>query len=244
MTIRECSNCGYGGLIAYSVKRVASLTSTNQDRLKQLRFERSLRFGSLFRCSVCDGHWYLDADREMVTVITSYALPLVEAWDACQQRLGVEAEVVLNSIGATIHEGYSAQGAMFPCRVETYDGVSFDPAMIILINAPPLPYFPEDFRNKRLVSEISKVSTSKFVLPLDIRNATSNAQELAMGWTPTRLDVGERTYLTHGPRNFANMPQEDLDLIRLSNSPAERTDRFPTLPEKKPVAEFYGDALH
>ncbi len=191
------------------------LTQTTQRDRSVFVKSRELRHGCLYRCRVCDAPWYLFGQPEIMHAVPNERLDLISKWNEHPQLLSDEFKTILQSIGRTPPDRYG-NGREFnetPCCVETVHGETIERAVVSLQQHAPI----EDWRNYRLASEIARIKPSASALPLAVRIATSQAEEVSMGFAPTYIESPEKEILTlNWTQHFLVKPGWDANKVALS----------------------------
>jgi hypothetical protein len=204
-----------------------------------LRFDRKLRAGTLYRCSQCQSPWYLDPHALMMNYVQTERIPLILNWSNNTLQLSSRHLQILSQIGETPHDIYG-NGAGFnayPCSVHTHSGEFFPTAIISRQSHAPF----EMHRTYRLGSEISTIEPSRFALPLEVRVATSRADEIRMGFAPTILETPEGKRLTaNWTINFIAMDGVDAKTIRVAQKQGYFDDT-PSVIEEPNAVYFVAD---
>jgi hypothetical protein len=191
----DCTLCGAGSTISFNWK-YATTAARPESKLDSLVFiePQPLRYGTLFRCRSCGQPWYLDGEQQFMNFMPRDRLPLIQDWN--RQPIALRSEHVseLRKIGRTPPDLYG-NGAQFhetPCAVTAGRGERFELAIVSLERHPPF----EDWRTCRLATEIARIEPSPYALPLAIRVASSQAEEMRMGLAPTLVEAPDGALLT------------------------------------------------
>ena len=140
-------------------------------------------------------------------------LNIIGVWSNSEQKLSIEQSEVLRAIGSTPPDLYG-NGSKFvqtPCQIKTKDGEIFECAIVSVQEHAPF----EDWRNYMLASEIEEISPSPYALPLEVRLATTQADEIRMGFAPTIVE------LSNGKRMILNWTTNFLKVAGVE-SPATK----------------------
>lgn len=197
-----CQACRAGGVVWFNWAFTQERESAeDQARLAAFVPWRGLRRGTLFRCIVCDEVWHLDGRGQGMTHVPGERLPLVFGWDEEPICLTEDQQARVEQIGPTPPDTYGngSDRRVTPCRVTTTAGEIVDPAMVcIQLEVPVQTGF--DFR---LGSEVADVAESEFALPLDVRLASSRAEEMRMGFSPSLIDMPDgKRFVLNGMTSF------------------------------------------
>jgi hypothetical protein len=152
-----------------------------------------LRQGTLYRCKACGRSWYLDGTTDMMSLVPEDRVSLILAWNEHAICLSKGIVAKLDGIGRTPPDKYGngRQYREIPCGVITSSGERVDPAIVSFQTHAPF----EPWRHCRLGSEISEVYPSPYALPLPVRIATSEADEIRMGFAPTVIEMPDERFL-------------------------------------------------
>jgi hypothetical protein len=165
---------------------------------------QALRRGMLYHCRACADVWHLDGDAVWMTHVQSDRLPLVLDWNGSPIILPPALGNVIDRIGPTPPDlyGNGKERRVTPCEVITRSGERFETAMICVQQDAPV----QDYMRFRLGSEIAEVSESRFALPRAVREASSRADEMRMGFYPTLIGMpnGKR-FVMNGMTSFMAM---------------------------------------
>lgn len=166
---------------------------------------RELRRGMLYRCRACDVVWHLDGDAEWMTHVQSERLPLVLDWNRVPIILAPALCDIIERIGATPPDlyGNGKERRVTPCEIISRTGERFETALICVQRDAPV----QDHMRFRLGSEIAEVRESPFALPRAVREASSRADEMRMGFYPTLIEMqdGQR-FVLNGMTSFMAKP--------------------------------------
>lgn len=197
-----CAACGAGATISFNWAFARQRGSTqDKERIAPLERWKSLRRGELYRCNVCHEDWHLDGSGQTMTHVGSARLPLVLAWDREPIKLADDLEARLAQIGPTPPDVYGncSDRRVTPCKVVTTVGEEIDPAMICLQLDAPV----QEHMHFRLGSEVAAIEVSELALPLEVRVASSRAEEMRMGFSPSLIEMPNwRRYVLNGMTSF------------------------------------------
>ena len=231
MRCEKCEN-----LIGYSTRKFRSEYLQGKPSLKLFQ---KLRYGSLHICIECEGLWYHDPDREWSQRAPKNRLDLILAWNEREVRLSRNNILILESIGQTHADSYGngSQYKEFPCRVITNSGEQTDLAIVSFQKHPPY----EKNRNYRLASEISQAMESPCALPLDVRHASTQAEELRMGFSPLVIESNGRGYTLNGTTNFFSKRDMETKHITVSKKKLSLHELPPIASEPTNITYFVAD---
>lgn len=198
----SCQACGAGAVLSFDW-RYANERRDPDDlkRIEPLTHWMELRRGSLFRCQQCSEVWHLDGNAKLMTQVEPGRLPLVLDWNRKPIVLPADVMEVLQHIGPTPPDVYGngSERRVTPCEVTTQSGEIIETAMVcIQLDAPV-----EAQRRCRLGSEIAAVRESRFALPRAVREASSRAEEMRMGFSPTLIEMPDGSrFVMNGMTSF------------------------------------------
>jgi len=185
----------------------------SDDRIKTKRLAEfinphPLKVGTLFECSTCGSHWYMEYEENYIDYIDDSWMPKILEWSSSHLVLTEQQEQLLEDIGSTpFREGYvKSRENDTPCTVRTKSGELFEFAIISkMVNAPYAQMI-----DYRLASEIEEISASQYALPLQIRTATAKAREISMGYAPTDVVLSNgHSLILNLTVNFLKLPGVD-----------------------------------
>ncbi len=191
------------------------------DQLKQVK---NLKFGQLYICHNCGLNWVLDDERYVMTRVPNDRRDILNEWNENQLSIEPEHLQILDAIGGTAprycmgHDGVIA----IPCAISLHSGERIDPAVVWITKRPPI----DDFISRiRLFRDISTVEASRFALPVDVRCATVLAQEVSMGFSPTRVVTTNGTpYVLHWATSLFHQDGITGSEIHLSTKPFRKDE--------------------
>jgi hypothetical protein len=211
----RCEACGAGASVWFNWQ-YANDRQTPED-LRRIAFFaqwKELRRGTLYHCRICDEVWHLDGKAEQMTHVSSERQPLVLEWDREETAVPSDISEMVERIGPTPPDVYGNEQdrRITPCKVVTRSGEVFETAMIcVQLDAPV-----QDHMLFRLGSEIAEVSASAFALPREVREASSRAQEMRMGFSPTLIEVPDgKRFVMNGMTSFMVEPGYEASDARL-----------------------------
>ncbi|MFC3673805.1 hypothetical protein ACFOOT_20495 [Novosphingobium pokkalii] len=185
-------------------------------RIQQLVHWIELRRGSLHQCIVCSEVWHLDGNAERMTHVHPKRLPLVLEWNKAEIVLPPSVVITVESIGPTPPDSYGngIEQRVTPCEVVTHSGERFRNAVIcVQLDAPV-----QEHMKFRLGTEISQVKESLSALPRKVREASSRAPEMRMGFSPTLIVMPDnRQFVMNGMTNFMEVPGYAASEARLAD---------------------------
>ncbi len=170
-------------------------------KMEPLTHWMELRRGSLFRCQQCSEVWHLDGNAKLMTQVEPGRLPLVLDWNRKPIVLPADVMEVVQHIGPTPPDVYGngSERRVTPCEVTTRSGEIIETAMVCIQLDAPI----DAQRRCRLGSEIAEVRESRFALPRSVREASSRAEEMRMGFSPTLIEMPDgRRFVLNGMTSF------------------------------------------
>jgi hypothetical protein len=202
----RCQACGAGESVSFNWRHANERRSPEDlNQIALFVHRTALRRGMLYRCRVCDEVWHLDGDAAWMTHVGSERLPLVLDWNGAPIILPPALGDVIERIGPTPPDlyGNGKERRVTPCEVITRSGERFETAMICVQQDAPV----QDHMRFRLGSEIAEVSESPFALRRAVREASSRADEMRMGFYPTLIEMpdGQR-FVMNGMTSFMATP--------------------------------------
>ncbi len=171
---------------------------------KYLKLGTNLRVGKLYYCPYCEQRWYLDNEDKFMSLVPADRLTALERWNKKILQFTDEELVRLKSIGATPPDLYgNGTGVIsIPCEVTDKNGNIHKKAIIRFQSGPPIDDWQE---NWYFAEEVDSFQPSEFALPQDVRVASSQANEVRMGFAPTRVqDQGGKQYLLNWTTEFVD----------------------------------------
>lgn len=146
----------------------------------ELKPVEPLKFGHLYQCAKCARFWFLHDHKLWVDRIADDHLPLVRHWNQKRLTVGDSVLSILATIGGVEHD-YKVYIAV-PCSVHNMSGQQHEKAVVLVSRQPPLRWHGP--QKVHWADEVAGVSASPFALPLDVRRASSEKSEEAMGFAP------------------------------------------------------------
>jgi hypothetical protein len=197
-----CGACGAGAFVSLNW-RTANERRSPEDLSQIAQFAQweALRRGALYRCRACNEVWHLDGDAAWMTHVQAERLPLVFGWNRAPLILPPDLCDIIERIGPTPPDlyGNGKERRVTPCQVINRSGERFERAMICVQQDAPV----QDHMHFRLGSEIAEICESPFALPRAVREASSRADEMRMGFYPTLIKMldGKR-FVLNGMTSF------------------------------------------
>ncbi len=227
--VPRCEACGAGATLWFNWS-YAQGRDQPEDRARTSVFSiwRPLRRGQLYRCSVCQEVWHLDGNAETMTYVEEERLLLVLKWN--NEPISIPTAIVadLELIGPTPPDTYGngRERRVTPCTIETRSGEVFELAMVCVQPDAPV----QSYLQFRLGSEIAKVGTSRFALPLEVRRESSRAPEMRMDFSPSLIEMPDgMRFVLNGMTNFMAVDGYDATEASVASGNYFNEDPRPTL---------------
>jgi len=207
----KCRLCQAGSTISFNWQYALKNSKSDLPKIKNLYVNpQKLKTGTLYQCKSCGAHWYLDADKQLMNFVQEEKLDVISRWSETNLKLKAGHILALNNIGETPPDlyGNGSKCRETPCQVKTKNGDLFECAIVTIQSHAPF----EEWREYKLASEIEEISESAYALPLDVRLATTQADEIRMGFAPTIVE------LSNGERSILNLTTNFLKINGISTS--------------------------
>jgi hypothetical protein len=204
----------------------------------QLKLMKSLKFGQLYSCQLCGLNWVLDDNLQTMTRVPNDRRNILNEWNDKQLSVGPEHLRVLDAIGGTAPNYWIGHTDLIeiPCAISMQSGERIDPAVVWITTRPPVDIFTSRLR---LYQNIGAIEPSLFALPMDVRRATVFAQEISMGFAPTRVVSAKgRPFVLHWATSLLAQDGITGSEIRLSAKPF-RIDESVTIAEADSTLATY-----
>ncbi len=160
------------------------------------------KFGALYHCSFCGQYWFQTDDRKRVGRIQERLLPLAQHWNRTPLSIDEPLLHKLAAIGGTTRAFYQYIGV--PCVVQNTSGEQHDKALVMFSKQPP--YFWYQPETVHFADEIQDIHPSTYALPLDVRRATFEKEEISMGFAPVGIvDSQGHEYTLSWAANFLDV---------------------------------------
>jgi hypothetical protein len=198
----RCDACGAGASVWFNWQYANERQSPEDlSRIANYAHWRELRRGKLYHCRICKEVWHLDGGAELLTHVKSERLPLILDWDRLETALPPSLSAIIERIGPTPPDVYGneKERRVTPCKVVSRSGEVFETAMICVQLDAPI----QEHMRFRLGSEIAEISESAFALPRSVREASSQAHEIRMGFSPSLMEMPDgKRYVMNGMTSF------------------------------------------
>lgn len=240
----NCSICQAGSTISFNWQYAQKNSKSDLPKNKDLYINPiELKTGTLFQCKSCKSHWYLDSNEQFMNHVKDEKLEIIHTWSDSDQKLSSKQAEALRSIGSTPPDLYG-NGSKFietPCQIKTKEGEIIECAIVSIQGHAPF----EDWRNYRLASEIEKISVSRYALPLDVRLATSQADEIRMGFAPTLVELsnGKRKVL-NWTTNFLIITGVETATTKVCNERVNTSNMPEIYQTKEKIVYFIADPIN
>jgi hypothetical protein len=237
----SCTACGAGEVVSFNWAFAHERRSLeDMERIAPLVRWKSLRRGELYRCDVCDEFWHLDGSGQTMTHVSSTRLTLILAWDREPIKLADDLDARLEQIGPTPPDVYGncSDRRVTPCKVVTTAGEKVDPAMICFQLDAPV----QDYMHFRLGSEVAGIEVSQLALPLDVRLASSRAEEMRMGFSPSLIVMPDgKKYVLNGMTSFMSESGQNASDARVFEGSFFTEDPAPPFLRSPDITYFVVD---
>jgi hypothetical protein len=150
------------------------------DKFPDLKLVKPLKFGHLYQCSKCGRSWFLPEHKKWLSRIHDAFLPLVHQWD--QNRFTIHENILNVLVGIGGAEEYYKGYITIPCAIQNISGQKIEKGLVWISKQPPFRW--PDPNLVHWSTELVKVASSPFSLPLAVRRASSEKREEAMGFSP------------------------------------------------------------
>jgi hypothetical protein len=192
----QCAQCHAGNTVSVNWQYLSQSKLSGIPKSKSIFInQEALKSGCLYQCKSCSSNWYLDEDKETMSFVENSLLPLIRKWNDSTISLSQSHLKALLDIKQTPYDlyGNGSQYVQFPCEIKTTSGEVIPLAIVSFQKHPPF----ESWRNNKLATDIREISPSQFALPFEIREETSKAAEIRMGFAPTvvKLSNNEKVIL-------------------------------------------------
>lgn len=167
-----------------------------------IKFKRHLRIGWLYECEKCGQPWYLHKNQKRMSRFPGERIDSIIEWGSRALTPSEALVEELMSIKATPPDLYGnlKEYIRVPCKVTTKIGEEIDFSYVCFQKHPPL---EDTYEHIRWIDEIDHISPSQYTLPPDVRLATSRADEVRMGYTPSSLRSEDGTnFVVNGINDF------------------------------------------
>jgi hypothetical protein len=121
-------------------------------------------------------------------------MPLVRHWNQSNLNIEDSALSILSTIGGVqdYYKGYIS----IPCSIQNVAGLQHYKSLILVSKQPPFRWHEQ--QKIYWAQDIDTVSPSPFALPIDVRRASSEKKEEAMGFAPVSVLDKKGTEYTLG----------------------------------------------
>jgi hypothetical protein len=125
----------------------------------------------------------LHEHKQSLNRIQEHLLPLARHWNQTSLTLNATVLSVLSGIGGVL--GYYKDCIAVPCFVNCASGQQHEKAVVLVIKHPPHQWYETGMVHWS--DEIAAVTASPYALPLDVRKASAEKQEVSMGFAPVGI---------------------------------------------------------
>lgn len=179
----RCSRC-----------RVDGISGVLLSQFPNLVLKRNLKFGEMWRCQKCETPWFLTSNRQWIHRIGLEFKPLVAHWNETALDLTLPCLRAATGIGGVRNDW--EETVILPCAVTTKNGERFEKAILQVTKTPPYRWY--SLEKVRWAWEIAELEGSRFTLPLQVRRASHEKREEAMGFAPTDVQSNDGRSFTLG----------------------------------------------
>lgn len=203
----------------------------------QITLVRPLKFGQLYQCQKCLTYWFLQENKTFMHKIRESHLPFVLYWESHQLTLAESVRTTLKSIGGVL-DAYS-ETITVPVDATNISGEQHAQSLVFITKKPPCCWYPES--NIRWATELVSGTPSPYALTLDVRRASSEKREEAMGFSPVAVeDRSGKVYTLSSVSNFFNVEGVRGEEVRLSAKPKRWPNRvWPQSPDTYYFADWF-----
>lgn len=222
----RCRNC-----------QVDSIHGSLLDHFPNIQPLEPWKFGHLYQCSTCSRFWFLHENKRFIDRIPDKMMPLTHHWNKTPLTLNASTLEVLKGIGGVAE--YYQNYIMVPCCVKKMSDEQQDKALVLISKQPP--YFLCKPQMIHWADEIKEVTLSPFALPFDVRKASSEKEELSMGFAPTGVkDKTEIEYTLHCESHFFDYKGvKGEDIVLSGREKKWRKNVLPTPPQSYYFADWF-----
>ena len=187
-------------------------------RANRIHFKRTLRFGSLYQCSLCAQIWYLDDDEVLMHRIDRESVQDLHDWSDSKLDFTREQISTIKKIKAIAADHYRAKSYLhLPCCVTTRSGERFEKAILLITKMPPIKYWMGPVF---LGSSVLRIEASVYALSHKVRLQATKADEEKSGRRPTLVASRDgRFFHLNGSESFfdhEDLQGPDIELPRRS----------------------------
>ncbi len=197
-----CPNCDGTKYITFSWRETLKQGNKFNKYAKYIFPIKQLKYGTLYKCNDCNINWWLDVKSKLMYLITQDRLAILEKWNVKRYPLSLEKLTKLFKIKKTPSGIYGNRSVftIFPCSIVTKNNIYCEKSIIKITNLPPL------FENPNFVlfaDEIQNITPSPYSLPINVRKASSTAQEVRMGFSPIVVQSNKgKKFILNGVSDF------------------------------------------
>ncbi len=188
----------FAGLIKWWHRcRTCQIDAIDKSLLKsypELQPAGMLKSGRRYICRQCGCIWYMHEQSSWVARVRSTHLTFFEKWNTSDLTLTDEQITALADIGGVVDR--TGMMMYFPCTVVNGDNIIQERAIVVVSKVPPVRW-PAAEKIQAIHPKII-IKGSPDALPLEIRQATFSAEEIAMGYSPVGIVSPTGRYYTLG----------------------------------------------
>lgn len=137
-----------------------------------------VKMGFEYHCARCGNIWFLSSNRKRIKRIQN--IDLYQSWKSRDVVPSLQQTEQLRGIGGI--SDYYNEVLYFPCETVDGNNVRYEKC-IILISKVPCAKWPKQELVSLLAPDVV-IRPSKYALPIEIRLASMNAPDKAMGYAP------------------------------------------------------------
>jgi len=225
-------NCPICNSYPYEIGFNVEYAKSGKDIRKQSYIEhivplRSLKFGYLHRCPINKQYWYCDDDGLFMYRVEPDKEEFLFSWNEMALVLSENQRVALAEIGGTLENIYGSgkDEVRIPCATISDSGETIDPCMVLVTKHPPI----DRVENRIELDLKGRVFVpSEYALPKNVRLATLRAEEIRMGYAPTRVQskAGDPYILNWRPSFFRFGSIKGIDI----NLAEDKFDLYGSVP--------------
>jgi hypothetical protein len=176
-----------------------------RDHISTLNKLKDLKFGQLMQCKLCQAYWFVESDQGLMDRVYPEDFPAIEAWNWLQLQPDGDQEKALEEIGATPPDIYGGlqDYIRIPCSCTLKSGEARDLCILRFQKRPPLTVLKREREGYVLLNEVEKIFSSPFALRRAPRYASTQAEELSYGYSPTSVKAPNgQDYVLNGTIDF------------------------------------------
>lgn len=234
----DCPACANRKIIATSTN---SFKDFNADHFLEIE---QLKHGKILQCGSCQTMWHVGESERWVYTISNDQLESVHEWNNRSLTISPKQLDTLKKIGATPSDLYGNQMEFIsiPCRCVLKSGEILETAVISIQKNPPIGLSYDLNKKFHFIDEIVTIESSPFTLPIEVRIATTKAEEVRMSYAPTLVKApNNKLYITNWTTNFFHedgIRGEDMRLPSNHENWGNAIDTKNHIPEVRVLADW------